>query len=101
MGDATTGSVLAAALCFRLFLELKRGNRLFLMLGFLPSSMSVCGAQEEQAHTLNTRSSTPATPGSLRTYPTGTPATPGSLRTYHTCYPWFTEDLPHLVPLVH
>lgn len=45
MGEATTGRTLTAELCFKLFLELKRGKRLFLMLGFLPSSMSVCGAE--------------------------------------------------------
>lgn len=52
MGEATTGRTLTAELCFKLFLELKRGKRLFLMLGFLPSSMSVCGA--ENATTFNT-----------------------------------------------
>lgn len=49
MGEATTGRTLTAELCFKLFLELKRGKRLFLMLGFLPSSMSVCGAQKYQS----------------------------------------------------
>lgn len=48
MGEATTGRTLTAELCFKLFLELKRGKRLFLMLGFLPSSMSVCGAEDAQ-----------------------------------------------------
>lgn len=43
--EATTGRTLTAELCFKLFLELKRGKRLFLILGFLPSSTSVCGTE--------------------------------------------------------
>lgn len=39
MGWARTGST--EELCFKLFFELKRGKRLFLMLGFLPSQPSV------------------------------------------------------------
>lgn len=42
MGRVTTGSFFKEELCFKLFFELKRGKRDFLMLGFSPLVESVC-----------------------------------------------------------